>query len=61
MNRLILNMAKYCLFLRVLKDPIVQFVIQKREPRNYSNYNKLLIFSPNISPSLNLDVLVEQK
>ena len=61
MNRLILNMAKYCLFLRVLKDPIVQFVIQKREPQNDSNYNKLLIFSPNISPSLNLDVLVEQK
>ena len=46
MNCLTLTMAKYCLFLRVLKDPIVQFVIQKQEPQNYSNYNKLLIFSP---------------
>ena len=47
MNGLILNMAKYGLFLRVLKDPIVQFVIEQREPPNYSNYNKLLIFFPN--------------
>ena len=52
MNGLILNMAKYGLFLRVLKDPIVQFVILLRGPQNYSNYNKLFTFSPNTSSGL---------